>query len=40
LFRYKFQKIGIDGGSFPTLYDVLEEENDLNFKRTIVAEQE
>lgn len=38
LFRYKFQKIGIDGGTYPTLYDILEEENDLNFKRTIIAE--
>lgn len=40
LFRYKFQKIGIDGGTYPTLFDILEEENDLNFKRTIIAEQE
>jgi len=40
LFRYKFQKIGIDGGAYPTLFDILEDENDLNFKRTIVAEQE
>lgn len=40
LFRYKFQKIGIDGGTYPTLFDILEEENDLNFKRTILAEQE
>lgn len=40
LFRYKFQKIGIDGGTYPTLFDILGEENDLNFKRTIIAEQE
>ena len=40
LFRYKFQKIGIDGGTYPTLFDILEEPNDLNFKRTIIAEQE
>jgi len=38
LFRYKFQKIGIDGGTYPTLFDILGEENDLNFKRTIIAE--
>lgn len=38
LFRYKFQKIGIDGGTYPTLFDILEEENDLNFKRTVIAE--
>ena len=39
-FRYKFQKIGIDGGTYPPLYDILEEENDLNVKRTIIVEQE
>ena len=39
-FRYKFQKIGIDGGTYPPLFDILEEENDLNFKRTIIVEQE
>ena len=39
-FRYKFQKIGIDGGSYPPLFDVLQEENDLNFKRMLVVEQE
>lgn len=38
MFRTKFQKIGIDGGTYPTLYDILEDENDLNFKRTIIAE--
>jgi telomerase reverse transcriptase len=39
-FRYKFQKIGIDGGTYPPLYDILAEENDLNVKRTIIVEQE
>jgi len=40
-FRYKFQKIGIDGSSYPTLFEILEDEyNDLNMKRTIIAEQD
>jgi len=40
-FRYKFQQIGIDGGLYPTLFDILEDEfNDLNLKRTLIAEQE
>ena len=39
-FRHKFHKIGIDGGSYPPLYDILQEENDLNFKRMILSEQE
>jgi hypothetical protein len=39
-FRYKFQKIGIDGGSYPSLYEILSEENDNNFRRMIVSEQE
>ena len=39
-FRYKFQKIGIDGGTYPPLHDILQEENDLNVKRTIIVEQE
>jgi hypothetical protein len=39
-FRTKFQKIGIDGGTYPTLFEILDQENDLNFKRTIIAEQE
>lgn len=38
IFRHKFQKIGVDGGTYPTLFDILEDENDLNFKRTIVTE--
>ena len=40
-FRYKFQKIGIDGSSYPSLFEILEDEfNDLNMKRTIIVEQE
>jgi hypothetical protein len=40
-FRYKFQKIGIDGSSYPSLFEILEDEfNDLNMKRTIIAEQD
>ncbi|CDW74133.1 telomerase reverse transcriptase [Stylonychia lemnae] len=40
-FRYKFQKIGIDGSSYPSLFEILEDEfNDLNIKRTIIVEQE
>ena len=39
-FRHKFHKIGIDGGQYPSLYDILSQENDFNFKRTIIVEQE
>lgn len=40
-FRYKFQRIGIDGGQYPSLFEILEDEyNDLNIKRTIIVEQE
>jgi len=37
-FRHKFIKIGIDGGEYPTLYEVLSEVNDFNLKRTVLAE--
>jgi hypothetical protein len=38
-FRYKFQKIGIDGRQYPSLFEILENEyNDLNIKRTIIVE--
>jgi hypothetical protein len=38
-FRYKFQKIGIDGSSYPSLFEILEDEyNDLNIKRTLIVE--
>lgn len=40
-FRYKFQRIGIDGGQYPSLFEILEDEfNDLNIKRTIIVEHE
>lgn len=39
-FRHKFHKIGIDGGQYPSLYEILSEENDFNLKRTIIVEQE
>lgn len=40
-FRYKFQRIGIDGGQYPSLFEILEDEhNDLNIKRTLIVEQE
>jgi len=37
-FRHKFIKIGIDGGQYPSLNDLLSEENDFNLKRTIIVE--
>ena len=37
-FRHKFHKIGIEGGQFPTLFEVMGEENDFNFKRTLIVE--
>lgn len=39
-FRHKFHKIGVDGGQYPSLYDILSEENDFNLKRTVIVEQE
>jgi hypothetical protein len=40
-FRYKWQQMSVDGGLYPTLYDILQEEfNDLNIKRTIIVENE
>jgi hypothetical protein len=39
-FRHKFHKIGIDGGQYPTLLEILGQENDFNFKRTLIVEQE
>lgn len=39
-FRHKFHKIGIDGGQYPTLFEILAQDNDFNFKRTLVVEQE
>jgi hypothetical protein len=39
-FRHKFHKIGIDGGKYPSLFDILSEENDFNLKRTVIVEQE
>ena len=40
-FRYKFQKIGIDGSCYPSLFEILEDEyNDLNIKRTLIVEHE
>ena len=39
-FRHKFHKIGIDGGQYPSLYDILSESNDFNLKRTLIVEQE
>jgi hypothetical protein len=40
-FRHKYAKIGIDGGQYPSLFEILEDEfNDLNIKRTIVSENE
>lgn len=39
-FRHKFHKIGIDGGQYPALTEILGQENDYNFKRTLVVEQE
>ena len=39
-FRHKYHKIGIDGGLFPTIFEVLGDENDLNLKKTIIIENE
>ena len=39
-FRHKFHKIGVDGGQYPSLFDILSEENDFNLKRTLIVEQE
>ena len=39
-FRHKFHKIGIDGGMYPSLHDILSEENDYNLKKTLIVEQE
>nr|O00939.1 RecName: Full=Telomerase reverse transcriptase; AltName: Full=Telomerase catalytic subunit; AltName: Full=Telomerase subunit P123 [Euplotes aediculatus]AAC47515.1 telomerase subunit p123 [Euplotes aediculatus] len=38
-FRQKFQKIALEGGQYPTLFSVLEnEQNDLNAKKTLIVE--
>ena len=39
-FRHKFHKIGVDGGQYPSLFEILSEENDFNLKRTLIVEQE
>jgi hypothetical protein len=39
-FRHKFHKIGIDGGQFPSIFEVLGEENDFNLKRTLIVEND
>ena len=39
-FRHKFHKIGIDSNTYPTLIEVLGLENDYNFKRALVVENE
>lgn len=39
-FRHKFHKIGVDGGQYPSLWEILSEENDFNLKRTVIVEQE
>jgi hypothetical protein len=40
-FRHKFQKFSVDGHMYPSLNEIVDEEdNDYNFKRSIVIEQE
>jgi len=39
-FRHKFHKIGIEGDCYPTLSEILSEENDLNLKRNLIVEHE
>jgi len=39
-FRHKWQKIGVDGCAYPSLFEILQQENDLNLKRMILAEQD
>ena len=40
-FRYSFKNIGIDGGLYPTLFDILQDDfNDLNIKKTLIVETE
>jgi len=40
-FRSWYQKLAIEGGQFPTLLEILNEElNDLNFKKTLLVESE
>jgi hypothetical protein len=38
-FRQKFQKIALEGGQYPSLISVLENDsNDINAKRTLIVE--
>ena len=40
-FRHKYQKLSVDGGLFPSLGEVVtEEDNDYNFKRSLLIECE
>ena len=40
-FRHKYQKLSVDGHTFPSLNEIVDEDNnDYNFKRSILIEQE
>ena len=39
-FRHKYDKIAVDGGMFPSLMELVNEENDFNYKRSLLVEQE
>lgn len=39
-FRHRFQKLCVDAASFPSIKEVLGDENDFNFKRSLLVEYE
>ena len=40
-FRSRYHNLALEGGQFPTLLEILDEEqNDLNMKKTLLVESE